>query len=82
VFDNSLCQLLHDCLLPQESAFWRRSIYERAGNMVDKSHQFAMDYNLWLRFHRAGAKFMAVNEVYGLFRYYPDQKTHAIWKTI
>jgi glycosyltransferase involved in cell wall biosynthesis len=74
--------LLHDCFLPQESVFWRRSIYESAGNIVDKSHQFAMDYNLWLRFLRAGGKFMAVNEVYGLFRYYPDQKTHAIWKTI
>lgn len=39
-------------------------------------------YNLWLRFHSAGATFLAVNEVYGLFRLYPTQKTNTIWKTV
>jgi glycosyltransferase involved in cell wall biosynthesis len=67
------------CFVPQECVFWRRSAYERAGNMVDKTFTFAMDYDLWFRFMESGAKWMAIDEEFGLFRFYPDQKTNAIW---
>lgn len=72
--------LYESCYIPQECTFWRRSIYEKAGGMVDKNFNFAMDYDLWLRFLEAGAEFMAVDEYFGLFRWYPGQKSTDIWQ--
>lgn len=69
------------CYIPQEATFWTRRLYERVGGVIDTTFDFAMDYDLWLRFLRGGARFMAVPEFYGLFRYYPDQKTAARWQT-
>jgi glycosyltransferase involved in cell wall biosynthesis len=46
--------LYHDSMmgyLQQESLFWRRSLYERAGGAgVLRSHAVAADYHLWKRF--------------------------------
>jgi glycosyltransferase involved in cell wall biosynthesis len=67
------------CFIPQECVFWRRSIYEKAGNYVNKSFHFAMDYELWLRFIDAGAKFQSFDEVFGLFRSYSNQKSQSAW---
>jgi glycosyltransferase involved in cell wall biosynthesis len=70
------------CYLPQECAFWKREIYERCGAYIDKSFRFAMDFDLWLRMLDAGAKFVAVDRLYGLFRWYEQQKSHAVWEEI
>lgn len=72
--------LLESCFVPQEATFWRKSIYEKAGNFTDKTLKFAMDYDLWLRFLEAKGKFLCVNEYFGLFRWYPGQKSIDIWK--
>ena len=71
--------LVEACFVPQECVFWRKSIYEKAGNKVDKNFNFAMDYDLWLRFLEAGAEFLSVDEYYGLFRWYPGQKSRDVW---
>lgn len=71
--------LVEACFIPQECVFWRKSIYEKAGNKVDKEFSFAMDYDLWLRFLEAGAEFLSVDEYYGLFRWYPGQKSRDVW---
>lgn len=36
--------------LQQESVFWRRSLWERAGGRIDPSARYACDFALWLRF--------------------------------
>jgi glycosyltransferase involved in cell wall biosynthesis len=36
----------------QESVFWRRSLWEKAGGQIDASLRLACDYQLWLRFSR------------------------------
>jgi glycosyltransferase involved in cell wall biosynthesis len=72
-------RLLEACYLPQECAFWRRSLFERAGNICDPTFKFAMDYDLWLRFLQAKGKFLAVDEYFGLFRWYPGQKSNDVW---
>ena len=41
------------CIIPQQTAFWRRSAYEAAGGF-DKSFQFALDYDLFLRIAARG----------------------------
>ena len=36
--------------IQQESTFWRRSLWERAGGCLDLSYPLAADFDLWLRF--------------------------------
>jgi hypothetical protein len=60
-------------LIPQETCFWRRSLYERCGP-VDPSYRFAMDYDLFVRFMREGTM-VRVPRVLGAFRRHGDSKT-------
>jgi glycosyltransferase involved in cell wall biosynthesis len=60
-------------LIPQETCFWRRRLFERCGN-IDKSFHFALDYDLFLRYMKAG-QFHRVNRFFGAFRYHSDAKT-------
>jgi len=68
--------------IPQEAAFWTRRIYDKAGGYVNTAFHFAMDYELWLRFLRVGANFLAVPDYWGLFRSYAGQKSQALWRTL
>jgi glycosyltransferase involved in cell wall biosynthesis len=68
--------------IPQECTFWRRGIFEKAGSYVDESFHFAMDYELWLRFLSHDAKFLSVEEFFGLFRSYQQQKSIDLWQTV
>src|SRR5215212_10512370 len=60
--------------IQQESTFWRRSLWERAGGRIDSSLQLAGDFELW-------AKFFEHSDLYGVslplggFRMHGDQKT-------
>lgn len=38
--------------IQQESTFWRRSLWERAGGRVDTSLKLAGDFELWARFYQ------------------------------
>lgn len=69
------------CYLPQESALFRRSAYERCGG-VDPEMRFAMDYDLWLRMLDDGSRFESLDEVIGLFRVHDDQKSIAWWSDV
>jgi glycosyltransferase involved in cell wall biosynthesis len=59
--------------IPQETCFWRRRIYDQAGG-IDKSFQFALDYDLFVRFMRHG-RMERVNRFLGAFREHPSSKT-------
>jgi carbamoyltransferase len=61
--------------IPQETLFWRRRIWERAGGFVDESFNFAMDWDLLLRFRACGAKFVHIPLFLGAFRIHSSQKT-------
>ena len=61
--------------VPQETLFWRRSLWERVGGRLDESFTFAMDWELLLRFLQAGAKFLRLPRLLGAFRIHADQKT-------
>lgn len=63
--------------IPQETLFWRRSIWEKAGGKVDESFRFAMDWDLLLRFRAAGARFSRLSRFLGGFRIHVLQKTSA-----
>lgn len=61
--------------VPQETMFWRREIWEKAGGQIDESLRFAIDWDLLLRFRAAGATFARVPRFLGGFRVHAQQKT-------
>jgi glycosyltransferase involved in cell wall biosynthesis len=63
--------------VPQEALFWRRRIWERVGGRLDESFQFALDWDLLLRFREAGAVFARAPRFLGAFRAHREQKTSA-----
>jgi glycosyltransferase involved in cell wall biosynthesis len=63
--------------IPQETLFWRRSLWEKVGGQVDESFRFALDWDLILRFRDAGARFVRLPYFLGAFRVHAEQKTTA-----
>ena len=61
--------------VPQETLFWRRRIWDSVGGAMDESFQFALDWDLILRFRDAGARFARLPRFLGAFRYHSQQKT-------
>lgn len=67
--------------VPQESMFWRRGIYEKAGGL-DPSLGFAMDWDLLLRFQKAGARIVRLPYYYSAFRVHEAQKSATLIGTM
>jgi glycosyltransferase involved in cell wall biosynthesis len=57
--------------IQQESTFWRRTLWERAGCRVDASRRIAADFELWVRFFRY-AQLHSVDALIGGFRSHAD----------
>ena len=55
-------------VIQQESTFWRRSLWERAGARLDDSLRMAGDFELWARFFQHAGLF-AVGVPLGCFRF-------------
>jgi len=60
--------------IQQESTFWRRSLWEKAGAGLDLRYALAGDFELWARFYRH-AELHAVATPLGGFRLQAGQKT-------
>jgi len=61
-------------VIQQESTFWRRSLWERAGARVDASLRWAGDFELWARLFEH-AELHVVTTPLACFRVHADQKT-------
>jgi glycosyltransferase involved in cell wall biosynthesis len=61
--------------IPQETLFWRRSAWERAGGSMSESFAFALDWDLINRMRDAGATFVHIPRFIGGFRVHGSQKT-------
>ena len=61
--------------VPQETLFWRRRVWEKVGGAFDESFDFALDWDLILRFRDVGARFIRLPRFLGGFRLHPGQKT-------
>lgn len=66
--------------VPQETMFWRRRIWEKVGG-IDTRYQFAMDWDLILRFVEAGAKIVRLPYYLAYYRAHDAQKSHTIFDT-
>ena len=71
----------HFDYVPQETLFWRRSIYEKVGG-INSAFHFAMDWDLLLRFTAAGAHVRRVPYFLACFRIHTGQKTHTLSDTV
>ena len=58
----------YTCVVQQESTFWRRSLWERAGARLDDGLRMAGDFELWARFF-AHAELYALGVPLGCFRF-------------
>lgn len=67
-------------LIPQETCFWRRRIFEKCGN-VDPTFRFALDYDLFVRFMREG-KMHRADRFLGVFRQHEEAKTSTLLETV
>jgi len=65
--------------IQQESTFWRRSLWERAGGGLDLKFNLANDFELWARFFRY-AELHTVNRFLGCFRVRDGQRSIAFKK--
>lgn len=61
--------------IQQESTFWRRSLWERAGGYVDASLYMAGDFDLWARLYQH-AELYGLGVPLGGFRWHGAQKIH------
>jgi len=59
----------------QPEVFWTREIWGKSGSQVDPLLFYSMDYDLWVRMARAGAKIVHTPDVLALFRMHEKQKT-------
>jgi len=64
--------------VPQETMFWRRSLWERVGGRIDETLNFAIDWDLVARFEQAGARFYRMPRFLGIFTTHEAQKSIAI----
>jgi glycosyltransferase involved in cell wall biosynthesis len=60
--------------VPQESTFWRRTLWEQAGAKLETGLKYAGDLELWSRFYKYSSPVL-VNVPLGVFRYHKEQKT-------
>jgi glycosyltransferase involved in cell wall biosynthesis len=55
--------------IQQESIFWKRSVWEKAGGKLDTAVRYAGDLNLWIQFYKHTHLYY-VNTILGGFRYH------------
>lgn len=60
--------------IQQESVFWRRSLWERAGGCLNTGYSLAADLDLWARFFQH-ARLYTTTALIGGFRIRPEQRS-------
>lgn len=64
--------------IQQESVFWRRSLWEKAGSSINDQLKLAGDFELWLRFFRTGTKLYTTTAPLAGFRRHSAEQLSAI----
>jgi glycosyltransferase involved in cell wall biosynthesis len=61
------------CYLAQETVFWNREVWEKAGPLA-ATFRYALDFDLWQKFMAAGYTFHLLPYFLGAFRVHPASK--------
>jgi glycosyltransferase involved in cell wall biosynthesis len=64
------------CFISQPAAFFRRSVFEKFG-VLDTHYPYCMDYELWIRWAKGGAKFQYLPKTLAATRLHDEAKTVA-----
>lgn len=70
-------RLLESGIVSQPSCFFRREAYENVGGLNRDLH-YVMDWDLWIRLYKDGAKFQFIDDVLSMVLWAADTKT-ASW---
>lgn len=62
--------------IQQESTFWRRRLWDKAGAQLSTDHKLASDFELWTRFF-LHAPLYSVDALFGSFRFRGGQQSRA-----
>ncbi|MGO4706744.1 glycosyltransferase family 2 protein [Microvirga sp. 2MCAF38] len=65
-------------MVQQESTFWRRSLWDKAGGGLDLSYRLAADFELWARFFQH-AELWSISAPIGAFRRHANQLSRVHW---
>jgi len=68
--------------IPQETMFWRRRAWDAVGSCIDEKFNFAMDWDLILRFVAAKMNICGLPRFLGAFRVTETQKTSCLWESV
>lgn len=66
--------------VPQETLFWRRRVWTASGARLDDSFEYALDWDLLLRFRGARARMVRLPRFLGAFRVHEEQRTSASYQ--
>lgn len=61
--------------IQQESTFFRRSLWEKAGGRIRPSYRLGGDYDLWAQFFQRGAQLFGIDVPLGMFRRRAGQRS-------
>ncbi|CAN5201778.1 hypothetical protein BH10PSE13_BH10PSE13_00010 [soil metagenome] len=62
----------------QPEVFFSRAIWEKAGGSVREDLYYSMDYDLWVRMAKSGAKIQLLGRTIAYYRMHADQKTSTV----
>ena len=72
--DERIASILQSCCISQPSCFIRRSALNKIGRLDAKLH-YIMDWDLWIRLYKVGAKFFYLRKPLSVVRMYSETKT-------
>jgi glycosyltransferase involved in cell wall biosynthesis len=72
--DSDISSLVRGCGISQPSCFVRRTALNKIGRL-DAALHYIMDWELWTRLYRSGAKFRYLNKPLSVVRMYEGTKT-------
>lgn len=72
---NKNLLLYYGCYIPTVSTFINLNRIKKEDLKLDTNLHNVMDYDLFLSLSDSGYKFKYVNDIWGVFRYYPNNKT-------
>ncbi len=62
-------------MIQQQSTFWRRSLWERTGEIMNDAMKGAGDFDLWARFFSKDAILYAIDQPIGIFMSHEGQES-------
>jgi glycosyltransferase involved in cell wall biosynthesis len=71
----------HHEWIQQESTFWRRSLWDKAGAHLDTGYRFMVDGELWSRFF-LHAELYTVDCILGGYRFHGTNRARENWSTV